>query len=264
MILNYEQIKNLGLLQNFDDKNFENASYDLCIDKIITVNGTEEQKLALKPNSMAVAISKESVKLPTNIVGHAYVRTRLSQKGIMANNIGVIDPGYEGPLSSVLVNFGEKKYLLEEGAVFLRLTFSEIEQPQNNIALKYGPFKRKEYKVNQRSKAMRYLGNAFINIEEIVKTNVENTIDNKIKNFGLWFLAIGLILTGIGLIISFSDDDSVEIKNLQEQINLFNSNQNILLENQRESKLLIDSLNSEIENLPIIEKKPKNDSIQSK
>ncbi|MGB0788253.1 MAG: dCTP deaminase domain-containing protein, partial [Marinirhabdus sp.] len=189
MVLNHEQIKNEKLIQNSISENFDNASYDLRIDKLITVGGSVKKKLNIEPNSMVVAISKETAKLPKNIIGHAFVKTRLSQRGIMANNIGVIDPGYEGPLSSVLVNFGKEAYELKENEIFLRLTFSTFNEPSENIPIEYGPFERKEYETNKRADTIEYLGNAFIDIEKSIKNKVKSSLAKMITNFGLWAIA---------------------------------------------------------------------------
>lgn len=260
MVLNYEQIKNKKLIQNYEDNSFDNASYDLRIDKLITVSGSVKNKLAIAPNSMAVAISKEIVKLPKNIIGHAFVKTRLSQEGIMANNIGIIDPGYEGPLSSVLVNFGKNSYELKENEVFLRITFSEFQTPSENIELDYGLFGRKEYHVNKRTSTIEFLGNAFVDIEENIKKKVTSSITKMIGNFGLWATAFALLIAGIGLILNYTNNDSNKIENLQEQINLFNSNQLLLLSNQEVYKNQIDSLNKTIDQLNPKDKTRKDDN----
>jgi len=42
MILNSEEIKNLKIVEFFDEKKFGSASYDLSVDKIITMNGKEQ------------------------------------------------------------------------------------------------------------------------------------------------------------------------------------------------------------------------------
>lgn len=249
MILNYEEIKKKNLLSHSIKKNFENASYDLRIDKIITVRGKEKDEIEIKPNGMAVVTSQETVELPPNIIGHAFVKTRLSQKGIMANNIGIIDPGYKGPLSSVLINFGKNAYHLKKGDVFLRITFSEFTSPEEGIKLKYGPFKRKEYETNKRSEALDYLGNAFVDIEESIKKKVNSTTTKMATNLGLWIAGFSLLFAGITFLFSIKDDDSTKIENLQEQINLFNSNQMLLLESQELYRKKTDSLNKVINQL---------------
>ena len=139
----------------------------------------------------------------------------------MANNIGVIDPGYEGPLSSVLVNYGKNAFRLNENDIFLRLTFSKFDEPKKNIDIQYGPFGKKEYQVNKRTSAIEYLGNAFIDIEDIIKHKVTSSLTKMITNFGLWAVAFGLLFAGATYIISVKDDDATKIKNLEEQINSF-------------------------------------------
>ena len=80
MILNYEQIKSKGLIQNFEDENFDNATYDLRIDKLIAGTGSIKKKLDVEPNGLAVAISKETLKLPKDIIGHAFIKLAYRKK----------------------------------------------------------------------------------------------------------------------------------------------------------------------------------------
>ena len=57
------------------------------------------------------------------------MKTSLCREGILAINVGVVDPGWEGPLSSLLLNFGSDSYALRPGDTFIRLTFHRIENP---------------------------------------------------------------------------------------------------------------------------------------
>ena len=57
------------------------------------------------------------MKLPHEITGHALLKNELYRKGVLAINIGVIDPGFEGPLSSILINFGREDFVVKRGAL---------------------------------------------------------------------------------------------------------------------------------------------------
>lgn len=182
----------------------------------------------------------------------------------MANNIGIIDPGYEGPLSSVLVNFGKEAFKLKTNDIFLRVTFSEFSSPTKNIDLKYGPFPRKDYVTATRSAAMDFLGNAFVDIEDNIKKKVTSTTSKMATNFGLWIAAFGLLFATMTYIFSTKDDDSAKINNLQEQINLFNRNQLLLLESQELYRSKIDSLNEVITKFVLMKQKEENDKDRGK
>src|SRR5205823_6558568 len=103
-LLSGEDIKSLNLIQDSTNDNLYRAStYDLSIGEIIPSgywSGGSEYKL---PSGGTVrVVSKESLKLPNDITGHALLKNELCRKGVLAINIGVIDPGFEGPLSSIL------------------------------------------------------------------------------------------------------------------------------------------------------------------
>ena len=81
---------------------------------------------------MVEVISIETIKVPQNVAGYASVKTGLSRQGLLALNTGILDPGYEGPLSATVVNFGKSDSLLNHGDTFLRLTFHEYDRLQTS------------------------------------------------------------------------------------------------------------------------------------
>ena len=59
----------------------------------------------MPPQGIVQVVSSERVKVPSTITGLATVKTSLCNEGLLALNIGIIDPGYEGAISSFLLNF---------------------------------------------------------------------------------------------------------------------------------------------------------------
>jgi len=262
-MLNHEDIKANNLIQNADNNNFKNASYDLRVDKIITIEGQEKNSFKIQPNSMVIAISKERLNLPVDIMGHAYVRTRLSQIGIMANNIGIIDPEYQGQLSSVLVNFGKNEYEIKEGDTFLRITLTKIKAPTTLIPLGYGPFSNDTYLNMRKSDSMSYLGNSFINMDNVIKKvtddskkEINQSLAKTTQISGIWLAGVGLIFAAIALFIGFRGDSINDktiqrVENFENQINTFNKNQVILLNIQKKLEDNIISLEHEVDSVTL-------------
>src|SRR2546422_11284356 len=122
MLLNGDEIRSRGLVANSDSKMFKAASYTPRIGKILTPNGEELTTYVLPPLGTVEVVSIEEFRLTGDVAGYATVKTSLCNNGILAINIGLLDPLWKGPISSTLINFGKQAYLLQAEAEFLRLT----------------------------------------------------------------------------------------------------------------------------------------------
>ncbi|HWZ44247.1 MAG TPA: hypothetical protein VNW97_12280 [Candidatus Saccharimonadales bacterium] len=135
-MLNGDQIKTLGLIENDVASSYRAASYDLTIGKIIVPGEgrpKEYDEFIIPPQGMVEVISAERVKLPANIAGYTTLRNGLSSKGILAISVGIIDPLYQGLMSSTLINFSRSPVSLSTGLFFLRTTFHEYS-PKRDLA----------------------------------------------------------------------------------------------------------------------------------
>jgi len=179
MILNYEQVKEKGIFTEAVEGNYNNAVYDIRVGKIITMKGGEVGSYKIPPQGMVVVVSTEQLTMPTNVVGYAHVRTSLSSKGIMAINIGILDPGYTGYLSSTLLNFGKEGFLIQKGDSFLRTTFHllqsvEVEKPHKSKSLT-----PEHYMDKKRGEALKHMDEKFMSFDK----EVSKAIGNAVKTF---------------------------------------------------------------------------------
>jgi len=178
MLLSGEQIKRKQLIQKDRAESYRAASYDLTVGSIIppivrsstegstpTINVVES--FVIPPQGMVEVISQERVKLPETVAGYATVKTGLCDKGILALNIGIIDPRYEGLVSSTLINFGKSEFNLKKGEVFLRLTFFEYTPSETVNAP--NPKTDDQYVRDKESKVLQHLSRTFLNLHEAIK-----------------------------------------------------------------------------------------------
>ncbi|MFI5160727.1 MAG: dCTP deaminase domain-containing protein [Sphingobacteriales bacterium] len=198
MLLNYEEITNLALLQNAEANNYENASYNLRIGAIINSQGKSVNDYVLPPHGMIMVVSKESFALPDNIVGYTTVKNRLSISGVLAINIGIVDSGYKGPISSVLINFGKESFDVNLNETFMRMTFHKFTQPTTLRALsarnQYTDF---NHYTDERKKDAKILGDKFLYLDDEVKKYEDQTVSG-VKGY---FFKIGTYITvAIGVI----------------------------------------------------------------
>lgn len=76
---------------------------------------------------MAWILSKEKFKMPKNVTGLATLRTTFTKQGILALNVGIIDPFFEGPISTALINFSDRPRRIDVDDKFFRVVFFEHE-----------------------------------------------------------------------------------------------------------------------------------------
>jgi dUTPase len=116
-----------GLVVQTSEVKARPASVDLSVG-VVVINGKEfKQPVEIKPQQMFVIISKERVQVGAGFVGYAMPKTSLCNEGILCLNTGILDPGYEGLISTTAINFVEDSYLITPGEHFLRLVFHRLE-----------------------------------------------------------------------------------------------------------------------------------------
>ena len=128
-------ILNRGLLRNADKRNLKNSTYDLTIGEIVPVgrqnvlsrsrsNGGLDMYF-IEPREMVFILSKEEFELPATVTGLASLRTTFTKEGLLALNVGFIDPFFKGPISTALLNFSDRPVEIRAGDKFFRVMFFE-------------------------------------------------------------------------------------------------------------------------------------------
>jgi deoxycytidine triphosphate deaminase len=200
MVLNDRQIASLGLIADSHPENFRAISYDLSVGKVIATNGRKRNAMILKPQGIVEVVSRESVKLPKNVLAYAMVKTSLCNEGILPLNIGIVDPGYEGPISATLLNFGKKPFHLSRGRVFLRLTFHECEESRIATVSQIG---YKDYLEDRVQKVLNF-DETFLNLKATVETATRHFLTKLIpyaSGFALVLALFAFLVTlGVGYV----------------------------------------------------------------
>jgi dUTPase len=181
MVLNGQEIKSRRLVVNASEPSFRNSSYDLRIGKMLSSEQEGDlDKFVLEPQGVVEVISTERIVLPANVVGYAMVKTTLCNDGIFAINIGIVDPGYSGLLSSTLVNLGKKAYPLLAGQVFLRLVFHEFTPHPGSTGVTTDD---ERYVADKRTKVKERFAATFLDIPGTVSRLSKPIVEDL---FGKW------------------------------------------------------------------------------
>jgi dUTPase/uncharacterized coiled-coil protein SlyX len=120
------------LITNGNADNAEHCSYEFtaalmlrggsCRFEPIDKLGTE-----IKPAELVWIKAREEISVPANMVGLWIQTQRLARQGLLLLNISIIEPGYKGPLSAVLVNFGKQKVPIRPDTKIAKVVFLSLD-----------------------------------------------------------------------------------------------------------------------------------------
>lgn len=206
MLLNGDEIKSRGLVANSDSKMFKAASYNPRIGKILTPKGEELTTYVLPPLGTVEVVSIEEFRLAGDVAGYATVKTSLCNNGILAINIGLLDPLWKGPISSTLINFGKQAYLLQAETEFLRLTFHEYK-PQKDVPKPSAPLlSYQEYVADRKQKVLQHLSETFLDLEQKTRQITQSVASEVLvewrQGFMKWVPVAALSIAGLAFVLA--------------------------------------------------------------
>lgn len=141
----------------------------LTVGQIVDHKGRTVKSLILEPQGIAHLISAEDIRLPSDVCGLAHVLTRKCNQGLLTLNIGVIDPGWRGKISTSILNFSSERRLLAKGDKFIRVTFHRVSMEQDEQKVeRYSAPGTNEYRRDVCSRAVDNFGKHFLNIDDLV------------------------------------------------------------------------------------------------
>lgn len=126
--------------------------------ELITV--PEGKPFIIHPNEFVLAVTREYVKIPANLMARLDGRSSLGRLGIIVHSTaGSIDPGFEGCLTLEMTNIARVPVELWPGMKICRLTFETLTS-------------RSLVPYNKR-KTSKYLGNKEPTISRIHEDNIK-------------------------------------------------------------------------------------------
>ena len=202
-MLKGEDIKAASFIKGMNDACIRSASYDLQVGQILTSDGKTHQSHILKKQGLIKVISLERVELPSNICGTVLIKTSLSDRGVLALNIGIIDPSYKGKISSYLVNFSDDNQPINFGDQFLRVTFVKIDG-KSEFDRPFEISDENYWSRNQHSMVTGF-SDTFLNYEKIMKDFVDESL-GRYRNSFLAYVSTGaFVLALLVLFLNFGN-----------------------------------------------------------
>lgn len=170
----------------------QGSSFDLTIGKIFDHDGKEvDGPFTLKPGHMVQVVSAEVFNLGNDVTGHVTYKTTLTRVGIWALTVGIVDPGWDGPIGTSLMNFSRNDHTIHAGDGFLRVSMFQHE-PVSDDMLR-GARSLKDYHKDLQKLAASAFPMTFLNSDDIAKTAGNAVLDRIRKEAVIWIGGIALI-----------------------------------------------------------------------
>lgn len=181
----------------------QGSSFDLTVGSIYDHEGKKVSgPFILKPNHMVQVTSAELFCIPNDVTGHVTYKTTLTSRGIWALTVGIVDPGWEGPISTTLLNFSRIDHAVSEGDPFLRVSFFEHDRVPDD-KLRKAP-SLDQYLGGLQKAAATIFPQTFLDTAKIADKAGATAVES-MRNRGLWWAAaIAGLFAGIQIITSYA------------------------------------------------------------
>ncbi|EGQ9095996.1 hypothetical protein GA102_04855 [Vibrio alginolyticus] len=225
----------------------------------------------LQPQDSAYLISKQYIRVPKGYVAYVFLKNRMSQKGLLALNTGIIDQNYYGPISTLILNLSNRAASIPDKDApddlsFFRVVFHKIdsnEQIDENALEFPTDAEAKDYQeyVRYRKLELLALPKTFLNAKEI-ENRIKDEVTNKTREFSINRLLSGVAIVGLLFALVPLGRDALFSWQFDFKGVIENS-----IQNKYESKMLkmeVENLKSELAELKKAVEAPKPQSTQQK
>lgn len=180
----------------------QGSSVDLTVGEIIDHKGRKvEGPFTLEPGCMVQVCSAEVFDLPPNVTAHVTYKTTQTRRGIWALTVGIVDPGWDGPISTTLLNFSRQPYAIMKGDAFLRASFFEHD-PAPTALLRRSP-PPNEYTSDIQKSASTTFPLTFLDSEKISKSAGDAVLKKVRDDAFAWIAGIALLFAIVQLVTSY-------------------------------------------------------------
>jgi hypothetical protein len=140
---------------------------------------------------MVQVCSAEIFSLPPDVTAHVTYKTTLTRRGVWALTVGIVDPGWEAPISTTLLNFSKVPYSLKAGDPFLRASFFQHD-PVEPKHLRESP-DPDEYRTSVQKDAAMLFPKTFLDRDAIAKSAGDAVLKKVRDEAFAWVAGIALL-----------------------------------------------------------------------
>ncbi|CAH1583462.1 Deoxycytidine triphosphate deaminase [Vibrio jasicida] len=197
--------------EQLDHTNYvDKSSFDVDVKEILIKDDNDNisrhsSVSGLESQDSAYLISKQYIRVPKGFIAYVFLKNRMSQRGLLALNTGIIDQDYFGPISTLILNLSKGKTPIPkdnspEESSFFRVVFHQIDMTidiQNDeLAFPEQVLKEYEVYVSNREAELAALPRTFLNVDAIEK-RISDKVTKITNDFSLDRLLKGVAVIGL-------------------------------------------------------------------
>lgn len=198
MVLTASELAGKGIVKGAVAVGERPTTYDATVGSIIRC-GVEikEASFVLRPRHIVWVVSAETFDMGDDTTGLATLKTQWTHQGVLALNVGIVDPGWNGPLAAAVVNFSNSDFVIERGAPFFRILFHKhLAIPTNELHPL--TFTRPDY-VRQVIGHSKSFASTFLDMDDLSRTVADTVLGMPRWGLLLSFVAVVLGLLAISI-----------------------------------------------------------------
>lgn len=188
------------------DSPIQPASLDLHVGKIFVPERPDHQLGSTKtpkrhnhplaPGETALIETEESLHLPSHITAVVFPPASMTSQGILMTNPGIIDPGYNGHLSAVLINMSKETFDIKKGGIVFSALIFDLEK---SVGCDYSARRGESHTRSELALQENYekLNQDFLQIENRIDTQIREAISN--LQFRLHIVYAVIVAIGIAI-----------------------------------------------------------------
>jgi dCTP deaminase len=93
---------------------------------------SDNEYFMIRPGEFILASAKSYLKIPDNIVGLIEGKYSVGRQGLLIQNTGIIDPGYEGKVTLELFNITQSNIYIKPGEKIAQIMLLRIDKHASN------------------------------------------------------------------------------------------------------------------------------------
>lgn len=130
MVWNDKKIRESKAVIPMRDEMISPASIDLTLEALIDGElGIEGSHMELPPGAFYLGVTNEQVHIPDNAVGIVKGKSSWGRQGVMVECAGVLDSGYQGPVTLQIKNLSNDVVVVKTGDRICQVMFFDLCQP---------------------------------------------------------------------------------------------------------------------------------------
>lgn len=198
MVLTAGELTGKGIVNGAVAAGNRPTTYDATVGSIIRC-GVElkDASFVLRPRHIVWIVSAETFNMGDDTTGLATLKTQWTHQGVLALNVGIVIPGWNGPLAAAVVNLSNSDFVIERGAPFFRILFQKhLPIPANE--LRPITSARPDY-VRQIIGHSKSFAPTFLDMDDLSRTVADTVLGMPRWGLLLSFIAVVLGLLAISI-----------------------------------------------------------------